>query len=123
MSTSSPNSSKGDTFLVRGSMRTVEFKVIETDSAEFCIVAQDTVIHTEGDPIKSEDEEVNLADVDYDDIGGKQMAMLRGRQPFLRNRYLINLLPRQTPLHPTFLLVSFISFVSFVPAVLRTRSL
>ncbi|KAG1741742.1 hypothetical protein EDD22DRAFT_958999 [Suillus occidentalis] len=79
MSTSSPNSSKGDTFLVRGGMRTVEFKVIETNPAEFCIVAQDTVIHTEGDPIKSEDEEVNLADVDYDDIGScrKQMAMLR----------------------------------------------
>jgi transitional endoplasmic reticulum ATPase len=37
---------KGDTFLVRGGMRTVKFKVIETDPAEFCIVAQDTVIHT-----------------------------------------------------------------------------
>lgn len=37
---------KGDTFLVRGEMRTVEFKVIETDPSEFCIVAQDTVIHT-----------------------------------------------------------------------------
>ena len=37
---------KGDTFLARGSMRPVEFKVIETDPAEYCIVAQDTVIHT-----------------------------------------------------------------------------
>ena len=37
---------KGDTFLVRGGMRTVEFKVIETDPAEYCIIAQDTVIHT-----------------------------------------------------------------------------
>lgn len=37
---------KGDTFLVRGGMRPVEFKVIETDPAEYCIVAQDTVIHT-----------------------------------------------------------------------------
>jgi hypothetical protein len=37
---------KGDTFLVHGGMRTVEFKVIETDPAEFCIVAQDTAIHT-----------------------------------------------------------------------------
>ena len=37
---------KGDTFLVRGGMRMVEFKVIETDPLEFCIVAQDTVIHT-----------------------------------------------------------------------------
>ncbi|TRM58755.1 P-loop containing nucleoside triphosphate hydrolase protein [Schizophyllum amplum] len=70
---------KGDTFLVRGGMRTVEFKVIETDPAEYCIVAQDTVIHTEGDPVKREDEESNLADVGYDDIGGcrKQMAQIR----------------------------------------------
>ncbi|KAI6129894.1 P-loop containing nucleoside triphosphate hydrolase protein [Pisolithus croceorrhizus] len=68
-----------DTFLVRGGMRTVEFKVIETDPAEYCIVAQDTVIHTEGDPVKREDEEANLADVGYDDIGGcrKQMAQIR----------------------------------------------
>ncbi|KAJ7926397.1 ATPase family associated with various cellular activities-domain-containing protein [Mycena leptocephala] len=36
----------GDIFLVRGGMRIVEFKVMETDPAEFCIVAQDTVIHT-----------------------------------------------------------------------------
>ncbi|KAJ7022927.1 ATPase family associated with various cellular activities-domain-containing protein [Mycena alexandri] len=35
----------GGTFLVRDGMRTVEFKVMET-AAEFCIVAQDTVIHT-----------------------------------------------------------------------------
>ncbi|PPQ73003.1 hypothetical protein CVT26_014679 [Gymnopilus dilepis] len=70
---------KGDTFLVRGGMRTVEFKVIETDPAEYCIVAQDTVIHTEGDPVKREDEESNLNDVGYDDIGGcrKQMAQIR----------------------------------------------
>ncbi|KAG8843414.1 AAA ATPase cdc48 [Tulasnella sp. 330] len=70
---------KGDTFLVRGGMRTVEFKVIETDPQEFCIVAQDTVIHTEGEPVKREDEESNLNDVGYDDIGGcrKQMAQIR----------------------------------------------
>ncbi|KZV61095.1 AAA ATPase [Peniophora sp. CONT] len=70
---------KGDTFLVRGGMRTVEFKVMETDPAEYCIVAQDTIIHTEGDPVKREDEESNLADVGYDDIGGvrKQMAQIR----------------------------------------------
>jgi transitional endoplasmic reticulum ATPase len=70
---------KGDTFLVRAAMRTVEFKVIETDPAEYCIVAQDTVIHNEGDPVKREDEESNLADVGYDDIGGcrKQMAQIR----------------------------------------------
>ncbi|KAK0473812.1 hypothetical protein EDD18DRAFT_1397034 [Armillaria luteobubalina] len=69
---------KGDTFLVRGGMRTVEFKVIETDPAEFCVVAQDTVIHTEGDPVKREDEESNVNNVRYDDIDGyrKQMAQI-----------------------------------------------
>jgi transitional endoplasmic reticulum ATPase len=36
---------KGDTFLVCGGMKTVEFKVIETYRAEYCIVSQDTVIH------------------------------------------------------------------------------
>ncbi|KAJ1979108.1 AAA ATPase cdc48 [Dimargaris verticillata] len=70
---------KGDLFLVRGGMRAVEFKVVETDPADYCIVAQDTVIHCEGDPIKREDEEQNLNAVGYDDIGGcrKQMAQIR----------------------------------------------
>jgi transitional endoplasmic reticulum ATPase len=69
---------KGDTFLVRGSMRAVEFKVVETDPAEYCIVAPDTVIHCEGDAIKREDED-RLDDVGYDDIGGvrKQLAQIR----------------------------------------------
>merc|ERR1711871_1088162 len=69
---------KGDLFLVRGGMRAVEFKVVETDPDEYCIVAPDTVIHCEGEPIKREDEE-RLDDVGYDDIGGvrKQMAQIR----------------------------------------------
>ncbi|KAK7000820.1 P-loop containing nucleoside triphosphate hydrolase protein [Favolaschia claudopus] len=61
--TSIPIRRKGDTFLVRGGMRTVEFKVMETDPAEFCIVAQDTVIHPEGDTFKREDAESNLNDI------------------------------------------------------------
>ncbi|KAF7727082.1 AAA ATPase cdc48 [Apophysomyces ossiformis] len=70
---------KGDLFLVRGGMRAVEFKVVETDPEDYCIVAQDTVIHCEGEPIKREDEEQNLNEVGYDDIGGcrKQMAQIR----------------------------------------------
>lgn len=44
----------GDVFLCRGGMRPVEFKVIETDPSPFCIVAPDTVIHCDGDPIKRE---------------------------------------------------------------------
>jgi transitional endoplasmic reticulum ATPase len=70
---------KGDLFTVRGGMRVVEFKVVETDPAPYCIVAQDTVIHSEGDPISREDEESDLSAVSYDDIGGcrKQLAQIR----------------------------------------------
>jgi len=69
---------KGDTFLVRGGFKAVEFKVVETDPGEFCIVAPNTMIFDEGEPIKREDEE-KLDGVGYDDIGGarKQMALIR----------------------------------------------
>ena len=69
---------KGDLFLVRQAMHPVEFKVVETDPSPYCIVAPDTVIHCEGDPVKREDEE-KLDDVGYDDVGGcrKQMAQIR----------------------------------------------
>uniref|UniRef100_A0A669EVR5 Transitional endoplasmic reticulum ATPase n=1 Tax=Oreochromis niloticus TaxID=8128 RepID=A0A669EVR5_ORENI len=70
---------KGDIFLVRGSMRAVEFKVVETDPSPHCIVAPDTVIYCEGEPIKREDEEESLNDIGYDDIGGcrKQLAQIK----------------------------------------------
>ncbi|RXK39200.1 transitional endoplasmic reticulum ATPase [Tremella mesenterica] len=70
---------KGDVFQVRGGMRTVDFKVIEVDPAPYCIVASDTVIHTEGDPVDREAEEQNLNNVGYDDLGGcrKQLAQIR----------------------------------------------
>merc|ERR1712156_1407471 len=70
---------KSDTFIVRGGMRAVEFKVIETDPAPFCIVAPDTVIHCEGEPVKREEEEDALNSIGYDDIGGcrKQMAQIK----------------------------------------------
>ncbi|KAL6759907.1 cell division cycle protein 48 [Haematococcus lacustris] len=69
---------KGDTFLARGGMRSVEFKVVETDPADYCIVAPDTEIFCEGEPIKREDEE-KLDEVGYDDVGGvrKQLAQIR----------------------------------------------
>lgn len=59
-------------------MHPVEFKVVECDPAPYCIVAPDTVIHCEGEPIKREDEE-RMDDVGYDDIGGcrRQMAQVR----------------------------------------------
>jgi len=70
---------KGDLFLARGNLRAVEFKVVDTDPQPYCIVAPDTVIHCDGDPIKREDEDVALNEVGYDDIGGcsKQLAQIR----------------------------------------------
>lgn len=68
---------KGDCFQVRG-MRSVEFKVVETDPGEYCVVAPDTEIFCEGEPVRREDEE-KLDEVGYDDVGGvrKQMAQIR----------------------------------------------
>lgn len=69
---------KGDTFLVRGGFKAVEFKVVETDPGDFCIVAPNTMLFDEGEAIKREEEE-KLDGVGYDDIGGcrKQMALIR----------------------------------------------
>lgn len=44
--------------------------MVETDPSPSCIVAPDTMIHYEGDPIKREEEEENMNDVGYDDLGG-----------------------------------------------------
>ena len=70
---------KGDHFIVRGGMRQVEFKVVDVEPEEYAVVAQDTIIHWEGEPINREDEENNMNEVGYDDIGGcrKQMAQIR----------------------------------------------
>uniref|UniRef100_M8ATS8 Cell division cycle 48-like protein n=1 Tax=Aegilops tauschii TaxID=37682 RepID=M8ATS8_AEGTA len=49
---------KGDLFLVRGGMRSVEFKVMKIDPAvDYCVVAPDTEIFCEGELVKREDEE------------------------------------------------------------------
>ncbi|MCO5602434.1 hypothetical protein L7F22_056566 [Adiantum nelumboides] len=64
---------KGDIFLVCGGMCSLEFKVIETDPAEYCSVAPDTEIFCEGEPMRRKDEER------LDDVGGvcKQMAQIK----------------------------------------------
>ena len=69
---------KGDLFLVRLAMHPVEFKVVEMDPQPYGVVAPDTEIHCEGEPVKREDEE-SANEVGYDDIGGcrRQMAQIR----------------------------------------------
>ncbi|CAH0391348.1 unnamed protein product [Bemisia tabaci] len=70
---------KDDSFIFRGGMRAVEFKVVETDPSPFCLVAPDTVIHFEGDAVKREEEEEASSAVGYDDIGScrKQLAQIK----------------------------------------------
>jgi transitional endoplasmic reticulum ATPase len=60
---------KDDCFLVRGNFKPVEFKVVACEPKDFGIVAPNTVLFTEGEPIKREDEE-KLDGVGYDDVGG-----------------------------------------------------
>jgi transitional endoplasmic reticulum ATPase len=69
---------KGDTFLVRGGFKSVEFKIVETDPEKCCIIGPQTVIFDEGEAVKREDEE-RQDGVGYDDIGGcrKQLAQIR----------------------------------------------
>merc|ERR1712137_977674 len=69
---------KGNSFLTRGGMRQVEFKIVDTDPEPYCIVSPETMIHCEGEPVKREDEE-KLNGVGYDDIGGckKHLASIR----------------------------------------------
>ena len=68
---------------MRGGMRAVEFKVVETDPAPYCIVSQDTVIYCEDEPVKREEEEEQLNEVGYDDIGGKNILFCSQLYQFL----------------------------------------
>ncbi|CAM9163821.1 unnamed protein product [Ascophyllum nodosum] len=74
---------KGDTFLTRGAMRSVEFKVMDIataseEEAEYCYVNEDTEILYEGEALKRDDDE-SLNEIGYDDIGGckRQLAQIR----------------------------------------------
>jgi len=81
----------GDTFLARGGMRAVEFKVLsvevegggkeeggEEGEAKYCIVGDETEVEISEEALSREDDE-RLDELGYDDIGGckKQLAMIR----------------------------------------------
>ncbi|XP_055305040.1 transitional endoplasmic reticulum ATPase [Sitodiplosis mosellana] len=69
----------GNTVSVRKGMRTVQFKVLATDPSPYCIVAENTSLHIEHDPITRESIEGHLNDIGYEDIGGyrKQLAQIK----------------------------------------------
>jgi transitional endoplasmic reticulum ATPase len=61
---------------------TIEFKVMQIDDedTEFAVVAPETVVYTEGDPLdRYKDDPARSEEIGYDDIGGlsKQLAQLR----------------------------------------------
>merc|ERR1712137_955269 len=70
---------KGNSFLTRGGMRQVEFKIVDTDPEPYCIVSPETMIHCEGEPVKREDED-KLNGVGYDDIGGCRKTLTAIRE-------------------------------------------
>jgi len=58
--------------------RSVEFKVIEIDPIEYCIVGPDTIIYCEGSPLKRDDVS-EISEIGYDQVGGchKQLFQIR----------------------------------------------
>jgi transitional endoplasmic reticulum ATPase len=69
---------KGDTFIVKGNFRPVEFKVVELAPGNYGTFTDKTLVYTEGDPVNRDEDEA--ADgVGYEDIGGcgPQMAKIR----------------------------------------------
>jgi transitional endoplasmic reticulum ATPase len=77
-----------DTFIVRGNMRAIEFKVTAIEvaardqgaetKAPYCIVSPDTQIFCEGAPVERPDDD-EMESIGYDDIGGcgKALALIR----------------------------------------------
>ena len=70
---------KGDLFVVYTAMYPIEFKVVDIEPNIHGLVTNETEIFMEGDPIRREDEESNINDIGYDDIGGcrKQLGLIR----------------------------------------------
>ena len=74
----------GDTFIARGGMRAVEFKVTsiegtDGESMDYCIVGPDTNIESNEEDALSREEDDRLNEIGYDDIGGctRQLAQIR----------------------------------------------
>jgi transitional endoplasmic reticulum ATPase len=68
---------KGDTFIVLGMGREVEFKIVECEPGEYGLVAESTTIYPDGEAVDRADEEKRVAG--YDDIGGcrRQLGLIR----------------------------------------------
>jgi transitional endoplasmic reticulum ATPase len=70
---------KGDAFKIKNNEYSVEFKVMEIDPVDYCIVGPDTVIYCEGEPIVR-DRQTEESEVSYDNVGGCQKQLLQIRE-------------------------------------------
>ncbi len=87
---------KGDYFTIYATFGSVEFKVIEIEienepDEDICIVAPETIIHSNGLPIIRENED-SMNNIGYDDIGGASKVLLLMREmielPIQHQKYL-----------------------------------
>merc|ERR1712100_569407 len=70
---------KGDTFKVKGNDVLVEFKVMEIDPVDYCIVGPDTIIYCEGEPLQRE-KTTEESEICYGNVGGCQKQLLQIRE-------------------------------------------
>lgn len=71
---------QGDCFILPGGPKPMEFKIVLTDPAPACIVADGGEIFNDGDPIDREEDEKSRKDlIGYSDLGGieKELSLIR----------------------------------------------
>jgi len=70
---------KGDSFKIKSEENFVEFKVVEIDPVDYCIVGPDTIIYCEGEPLQRE-KHTEDSEICYDNVGGCQKQLLQIRE-------------------------------------------
>ena len=70
---------KGDTLKIKNHEHSVEFKIMEIDPVDYCIVGPDTIIYCEGEPLQRE-KTTEESEICYDNVGGCQKQLLQIRE-------------------------------------------
>jgi transitional endoplasmic reticulum ATPase len=70
---------KGDSFKIKSEENFIEFKVVEIDPVDYCIVGPDTIIYCEGEPLQRE-KQTEDSEICYDNVGGCQKQLLQIRE-------------------------------------------
>ena len=70
---------KGDTLKIKNHEQSVEFKIMEIDPVDYCIVGPDTIIYCEGEPLQRE-KTTEESEICYGNVGGCQKQLLQIRE-------------------------------------------